>query len=265
MATFSQQEREAAAHGAALTVWPETAFPGYFRYSGPLGAAVTGDAVRNRQTSLVASMDEDAGRKQADQRAVFGHAAGADCGEIYQAAAGAVRRVRAVPAVSAVSGTDAHDRGRRQPGAPGQPLLDAGPPIGKIGVGDLLRLRPMGRSCASRRRRGRTCWSSPPTTTGTGGRRRRGSTRRWPPSGPRKTTAISSAARRRACRRSSRRRGRCWPRRACTGRPSSSPRSNPARRGRCMSAGATGFSSSAPCSAVALILHAAVSVRGRAA
>ena len=62
--TFSAQERLAAAQGAALVVWPETALPGYLRYDAPLQSAVLGDAVRNHQDVLVGSADEDFGARK---------------------------------------------------------------------------------------------------------------------------------------------------------------------------------------------------------
>ena len=64
MQTFEAQSREAAAHGAALVVWPETAFPGYLEPDTALGprARVAAEAIRLRQAALIGGIEYDAGQ-----------------------------------------------------------------------------------------------------------------------------------------------------------------------------------------------------------
>ncbi len=135
MQTFSRQEREAARQGAALTVWPETAFPGFLRYSGPLLSQVAGDAVRNRQTALVASVDEAAGSAEPTNTLFLvtpqGRIGGAYTKQRLVPFGEYVPFRRYLPFLEQMHMTE-HDF---QPGAPGQPLMDAGAPVGRIGAG----------------------------------------------------------------------------------------------------------------------------------
>lgn len=59
MQTFSAQGKKAAARGARLTVWPETALPGYLRDDPALRDSVVRDAVRYQQAILVGGRDRD--------------------------------------------------------------------------------------------------------------------------------------------------------------------------------------------------------------
>jgi len=64
MQTFTAQSREAAAHGATLVVWPETAYPGYLEPDTALEprARVAAEAVRLRQAALIGGIEYDAGQ-----------------------------------------------------------------------------------------------------------------------------------------------------------------------------------------------------------
>ena len=70
LGTFGAQSREAAAHGARLTVWPETAFPGGLQPIpradlgvGP-GARVAAETVRDHQVALIGSVEYDAAQRK---------------------------------------------------------------------------------------------------------------------------------------------------------------------------------------------------------
>ena len=135
MQTFSGQEREAAAQGAVLTVWPETAFPGFLRYNGPLFAEAAGDAVRNRQATLIASVDEALGSSK-PTNALFlvspqGHLSGTYTKQRLVPFGEYVPFRRYLPFLERMHMTVADFAA----GQPGQPLMDAGAPIGKIGAG----------------------------------------------------------------------------------------------------------------------------------
>lgn len=134
MQTFSAQERDAAARGAIFTVWPETAFPGFLRYDGALYAEAASDAVRNRQTTLIASVDENAGSPK-PTNALFlvtpqGQIAGTYTKQRLVPFGEYVPFRRYLPFLARMHMTIAD----YQAGQPGQPLMDAGPPIGKIGA-----------------------------------------------------------------------------------------------------------------------------------
>jgi apolipoprotein N-acyltransferase len=134
MQTFSGQEREAASQGAILTVWPETAFPGYLRYSGPLGGVVTQDAVRNGQTTLIASMDEEVGASKPTNVLFLvtpqWQIAGTYTKQRLVPFGEYVPFRRYLPFLERMHMTVADD----QPGPSGQPPLSADPPLGKIGA-----------------------------------------------------------------------------------------------------------------------------------
>lgn len=135
MRTFSDQEREAAAQGAILTVWPETAFPGFLRYNGPLFSEIAGDAVRNRQRVLVASVDEAFGSSEPTNTLFLvtpqGQIAGSYNKQRLVPFGEYVPFRKYLPFLEQMHMTE-HDF---RPGSPGQPLMNAGPPIGKLGVG----------------------------------------------------------------------------------------------------------------------------------
>lgn len=134
METYARQGREAAATNARLTVWPETMFPGYLRLDDDLRTRIAADAVANHQAILIGGNDLNP-RTKKDANALF---LVTQNGQI----AGAYAKQQLVPFGEFVPGRrwltflealhlTIYDR---QPGAARQPLLDAGPDIGKIGA-----------------------------------------------------------------------------------------------------------------------------------
>ena len=133
--TFGAQSREAAAHGARLVVWPETAYPGYLQPDIGLGprARVAAEAIRDRQAALIGGVEYDASeRKNANSLFVMdarGQVTGSyqkrqlvPFGEFTPAR-------RWLPFLEALHVTT-FDMKR---GADTQNLLDGGPGIGLIG------------------------------------------------------------------------------------------------------------------------------------
>ncbi len=134
--TFGAQSRDAAAHGARLVVWPETAYPGYLQPDTPLGprARVAAEAVRDRQAALIGGVEYDAGqRKNANSLFVM---------DARGQVTGSYQKRQLVP-------FGEFTPGRRwmpfleslhvttfdmKPGADTQALLDGGPGIGRIGA-----------------------------------------------------------------------------------------------------------------------------------
>jgi apolipoprotein N-acyltransferase len=134
LGVFSQQQREAAAQGVVLTVWPETAFPGFLRYDAPRFAAVAAEAERDRQTTLVASVDQDLGSTK-PTNALFlvtpqGRIDGTYTKQRLVPFGEYVPFRKYLPFLEKMHMTVADFA----PGPPDQPPLDAGPPIGKIGA-----------------------------------------------------------------------------------------------------------------------------------
>jgi len=134
--TFGAQSREAAAHGARLVVWPETAYPGYLQPDTPLGprARVAAEAVRDRQAALIGGVEYDAGQRKNANSLFLMDARGQ--------VTGSYRKRQLVP-------FGEWTPGRRwmpfleslhvttfdmKPGADTQALLDGGPGIGRIGA-----------------------------------------------------------------------------------------------------------------------------------
>jgi apolipoprotein N-acyltransferase len=132
--TFTEQGREAAAHGARLAVWPETAFPGYLQTGTGPGAQVAAEAVRNNQTLLVGGVEYDAGERKSANSLFLLNARGN--------ATGSYQKRQLVPFGEFTPGrkwmpflealhVTTFDMKR---GADVQPLLDGGPVVGKLGT-----------------------------------------------------------------------------------------------------------------------------------
>ena len=134
MDTYGSQAQEAAVRGARLVVWPETSFPGYLRSDSELRAAVAAGAVHNQQATLVGGLDfDDAARKAAN--ALFlvdanGNLRGSYHKQILVPFGEYVPFRRWLPFLNALHML-VYDM---EPGDARQPLLDAGPPVGKVGV-----------------------------------------------------------------------------------------------------------------------------------
>ena len=134
METFGRQGRDAAARGARLTVWPETALPGYLRDDPFFAQAVTEDAVANRQAMMVGARERDAASGK-DRNAVFLVTSG---GQVT----GSYAKQKLVPFGEYVPlraqfpfleklHLSIYDMA---PGDGRQPLMDAGAPVGEIGA-----------------------------------------------------------------------------------------------------------------------------------
>ncbi len=137
MQTFTAQGREAAARGAMLVVWPETAFPGFLRGDASPSnglARLSAEAIGNRQTLLVGGVEHD-WKVGKNANALFSIT---PTGQI----AGSYQKRQLVPFGEFVPGRSwlpfveaLHVTNfDMKPGADVQPLLDGGPEAGKLGV-----------------------------------------------------------------------------------------------------------------------------------
>ena len=136
MQTFMGQSREAAAHGARLTVWPETAYPGYLQPDIGMGprARVAAEAVRDRQAALIGGVEYDAGRRKNANSLFLMDARGQVTGSYQKRQLVPFGEFtpgrRWMPFLESLHVTTFD----MKPGADTQPLLDAGPGLGKIGA-----------------------------------------------------------------------------------------------------------------------------------
>ena len=136
MGTFGAQSREAAAHGARLTVWPETAYPGYLQPDTPLGprARVAAETVRDKQVALIGGVEHDAGQRKNANSLFLMDAQGQVTGSYQKRQLVPFGEFtpgrRWMPFLESLHVTT-FDMKR---GADTQPLLDGGPGIGKIGA-----------------------------------------------------------------------------------------------------------------------------------
>ena len=132
--TFNAQSRDAAARGASLVVWPETAYPGYLQNFDVSRMQVAAQLAQNRQTALIGGVEYDwAERKNANSLLLMTPAG---------AVTGSYQKRQLVPFGEFVPGR------RWMPfleslhvttfdmkaGADTQALLDGGPDIGRIGA-----------------------------------------------------------------------------------------------------------------------------------
>ena len=134
MQVYEAQSQEAAARGAALTVWPETAYPGYLLNSNDQRARIGRLAVSQHQTMVIGSVEYDWGKRK-NANSLFLMDARGNITSRYQ-------KRQLVPFGEYVPGRDwfpALDKLHVTPadmeaGADTQPLMDGGPLIGKIGA-----------------------------------------------------------------------------------------------------------------------------------
>ncbi len=132
--TFNAQSRDAAARGASLVVWPETAYPGYLQTADVSRMQVAAQLAQTRQTALIGGIEYDwAQRKNANSLLLMTPAG---------AVTGSYQKRQLVPFGEFVPGrrwmpfleslhVTSFDM---KPGADTQALLDGGPGIGKIGA-----------------------------------------------------------------------------------------------------------------------------------
>ncbi len=132
--TFNAQSRDAAALGAILTVWPETAYPGYLQNFDLTHTQVAAEAARDNQTALIGGVEYDwAERKNANALLLMppnGTIAGSYQKRQLVPFGEFVPGRRFLPFLEALHVTTFDMKA----GADTQPLLDGGPVIGKIGA-----------------------------------------------------------------------------------------------------------------------------------
>ncbi len=134
MQTFGEQSRTAAQAGAALTIWPETAFPGYLLTDLKTQAQVQHDAQASRQTVVIGGAEYDWEQRKAANSLFLMKPDGTMTGS-YQ-------KQQLVPFGEYTPGTDFFPflkalnvtGGDFKAGGDAQALLDGGPKIGKIGA-----------------------------------------------------------------------------------------------------------------------------------
>ena len=132
--TFAAQSRLAAAKGATLTVWPETAVPGYLRLDPRFGLPIAQSAVLNRQTALVGARDYLPAQKKDTNTLFLVTPQGAISGEYskrHLVPFGEYVPLRATFPVLEKLHLSIYDMAQ---GGAHQRLLDAGPGIGKLGA-----------------------------------------------------------------------------------------------------------------------------------
>lgn len=134
--TFGAQSREAAAHGARLVVWPETAYPGYLQPDIGLGprVRVAAETIHDRQAALIGGVEYDASQRKNANSLFLMDTRGQVTGS-YQK-----RQLvpfgewtpgrRWMPFLESLHVTTFDMKA----GADTQPLLDGGPGIGKVGA-----------------------------------------------------------------------------------------------------------------------------------
>ncbi|BDI32800.1 apolipoprotein N-acyltransferase [Capsulimonas corticalis] len=134
MRSYSQMEADAAARGAIFAAWPEATFPGYLRDDPELAGRVALDCAHNGQTLLIGGNEWDA-QTRSDGNSVF-------LVDKSGTIRGSYVKRQLVPFGEYVPGRDwlkflvalhltIYDRKK---GAARQALLDAGAPIGRVGV-----------------------------------------------------------------------------------------------------------------------------------
>ena len=140
LGTFGAQSREAALHGARLTVWPETAFPGGLQPApradlgaGP-GARVAAETVRDQEVALIGSVEYDAAQHKNANSLFLMDARGNITGSYQKRQLVPFGEFtpgrRLMPFLEALHVTTFDMKA----GADTQPLLDGGPGIGPLGA-----------------------------------------------------------------------------------------------------------------------------------
>ena len=134
LGTFGAQSREAAAHGARLTVWPETAFPGYLLNDEETRLRLQKQAYRERQAMVIGGAEYDLSVHKSANSLFLMDARGNVTGSYQKRQlvpfGEFVPGVGQFPFLEALHVTHSD----MKPGEDTQPLLDAGPGIGKIGA-----------------------------------------------------------------------------------------------------------------------------------
>jgi len=136
MQTFGAQSREAAAHGATLVVWPETAYPGYLEPDTPLGplGRVAAQAVRLRQAALIGGIEYNARRHKNANSLFVMNAQGQVTGSYQKRQLVPFGEFtpgrRWMPFLESLHVTTFDMKA----GADRQPLLDGGPGVGPLGA-----------------------------------------------------------------------------------------------------------------------------------
>ncbi len=132
--TFNAQSRDAAAQGAILTVWPETAYPGYLQDFDLTHRQVAAETAQDKQTALIGGIEYDWGqRKNANSLFVMqpnGTISGSYQKRQLVPFGEFVPGRRFLPFLEALHVTTFDMKA----GADTQVLLDGGPVIGKIGA-----------------------------------------------------------------------------------------------------------------------------------
>lgn len=132
--TFAAQSRTAKDQGATLTVWPETAVPGYLRLDPRFGQPVAQSAVLNQQTALVGARGYLAEQKKDTNTLFLVTPQGEITGEYskqHLVPFGEYVPLRATFPILEKLHLSIYDMAQ---GGAHQPLLDAGPGIGKLGA-----------------------------------------------------------------------------------------------------------------------------------
>ena len=128
------QSREAAAHGARLTVWPETAFPGNLLDDAATRRRTQKQAYRARQAMVIGGGEYDWGLHKSANSLFLMDAQGNITGSYQKRQlvpfGEFVPGVERFPFLEALHVTHSDMKA----GADTQPLLDGGPSIGRIGA-----------------------------------------------------------------------------------------------------------------------------------
>ena len=132
--TFTSQSRTAAASGAALTVWPETAYPGYLQTFDLSRLTVAAEAAQDRQVALIGGVEYDWTQHKNANSLLLLTPSGVVTGSYQKRQlvpfGEFVPGRRWMPFLEALHVTTFDMKA----GADTQPLLDGGPSIGKIGA-----------------------------------------------------------------------------------------------------------------------------------
>lgn len=132
--TFAAQSRRAADRGAVLTVWPETAVPGYLRLDPRFALPIAQSAVLNHQTALVGARGFVSALKKDTNTLFLVTPQGAIAGEYskrHLVPFGEYVPLRATFPFLDKLHLSIYDMAQ---GGAHQPLLDAGLPVGKLGA-----------------------------------------------------------------------------------------------------------------------------------
>ncbi len=132
--TFNAQSREAAARGAILTVWPETAYSGYLQSFDLAHMQVAAEAAQDKQVALIGGIEYDRAQRKNANSLLLMQPTGVVSGSYQKRQlvpfGEFVPGRRLMPFLEALHVTTFDMKA----GADTQPLLDAGPTIGKVGA-----------------------------------------------------------------------------------------------------------------------------------